>query len=72
MMLTVYMLCTGSEVQGTSFDVTFAIPTTNSDPEVSKYTTVVPYLLINNLEPEMTYTFRVAAYTVGGKGPFQS
>ena len=41
---------------------------TNSDSE--EYTTVVPYLLINNLEPGVMYTFRVAAYTVGGKGPF--
>ena len=55
-------------MQGYHVDFT----TTNSDSEVSEYTTVVPYLLINNLELDMIYTFRVAAYTVGGKGPFQS
>ena len=38
--------------------------------EEFEYTTLDPYLLINNLEPAATYTFRVAAYTVGGKGPF--
>ena len=37
---------------------------------MSEYTTPDPYLLIDDLEPDVTYTFRVAAYTVGGKGPF--
>ena len=35
-----------------------------------EYTTPDPYLLINNLEPAVTYTCRVAAYTVSGSGPF--
>ena len=56
-------------IQGYHVHVTFTQANrTNSDSE--EYTTVVPYLLINNLEPGVMYTFRVAAYTVGGKGPF--
>ena len=56
-------------IQGYHVHVDFTqANTTNSDSK--EYTTVVPYLLINNLEPGVMYTFRVAAYTAGGKGPF--
>ena len=44
----------------------------NTTEVFDEYTTPDPYLLINNLEPDViiTYTCRVAAYTVGGSGPF--
>ena len=55
-------------IQG--YHINFTQENTTEVFEESEYTTVDPYLLINNLEPDVTYTFRVAAYTVGGKGPF--
>lgn len=55
-------------IQG--YHINFTQDNTTEVFEESEYTTVDPYLLINNLEPDVTYTFRVAAYTVGGKGPF--
>ena len=34
-----------------------------------EYSTEYQYILINNLQPDVIYTFRISAYTVG-MGPF--
>ena len=53
-------------IQG--YHINFTQDNTTEVFEESEYTTMDPYLLINNLEPDVTYTFRVAAYTCWWEG----